>query len=102
MIFRREQGYPPIRRLASLVYHHAQRTAAQAEATRLAQQLSEEIARLELQETDLIGPAPCFFSRQRNTYRWHIVVRSPDPAELLKHLPMPLGWRLDIDPVDLL
>jgi primosomal protein N' (replication factor Y) len=102
MTFRREQGYPPVRRLARLVFHHAQRAAAQAEATRMAQQLNAEIARLALQETDLIGPAPCFFSRQRNTFRWHIIVRSPDPDALLRHLPAPLGWRLDIDPVDLL
>jgi primosomal protein N' (replication factor Y) len=102
MIFRREQGYPPVRRLARLVYHHTQRAAAQAEATRMAEQLSAEIDRLALQETDLIGPAPCFFSRQRDNYRWHVIVRSPDPAALLRHLPAPLGWRLDIDPVDLL
>jgi primosomal protein N' (replication factor Y) len=102
MAFRREQGYPPVRRLARLIFHHPQRAAAQAEATRMAQQLSGEIERLALEETDLIGPAPCFFSRQRDTYRWHLIIRSPDPATLLRHLPTPLGWRLDIDPVDLL
>jgi primosomal protein N' (replication factor Y) len=68
----------------------------------MAQQLSAEIERLELEETDLIGPAPCFFNRQRDTYRWHLIVRSPDPVTLLRHLPTPLGWRLDVDPVDLL
>ena len=102
MAFRREQGYPPVRRLARLTFHHTQRAKAQAEATRMAQQLNAEIARLALEETDLIGPAPCFFSRQRDTYRWHIIVRAPDPVVLLRHLPIPLGWRLDVDPVDLL
>jgi primosomal protein N' (replication factor Y) len=102
MAFRREQGYPPIRRLARLIYHHTQRAKAQAEATRMAQQLTSEIERLALEETDLIGPAPCFFSRQRDAYRWHIIVRAPDPVVLLRQLPIPLGWRLDIDPVDLL
>jgi primosomal protein N' (replication factor Y) len=102
MVFRREQNYPPVRRLARLIFHHPQRAAAQAEATRMAQQLSAEIERLALDETDLIGPAPCFFNRQRDTYRWHLIVRSPDPVTLLRHLPTPLGWRLDVDPVDLL
>jgi primosomal protein N' (replication factor Y) len=68
----------------------------------MAQQLTSEIERLALEETDLIGPAPCFFSRQRDAYRWHIIVRAPDPVVLLRQLPIPLGWRLDIDPVDLL
>jgi primosomal protein N' (replication factor Y) len=102
MAFRREQGYPPLRRLARLVFYHTQNTAAQAEAARMAGQLSAEIARLALQDTDLIGPAPCFFSRQRDAYRWHVILRAPDPAVVLRHLPIPLGWRLDIDPVDLL
>ncbi|MBM4459751.1 MAG: primosomal protein N' [Chloroflexi bacterium] len=102
MGFRREQNYPPLRRLARLVYHHSQRAKAQAEATRLAKQLRGEIGRLELADTDLIGPAPCFFAMQRGEHRWHVVVRSPDPATLLRRVPLPLGWRLDIDPVDLL
>ena len=44
MNFRREQGYPPVRRLARLVYHHGKREQAQAEATRLADLLRAEIA----------------------------------------------------------
>jgi primosomal protein N' (replication factor Y) len=102
MAFRREQGYPPIRRLARLVYYHSKRTQAQAEATRMAELLRGEIARLALAETDVIGPAPCFYSMQRGEYRWQVIVRSPDPALLLRRAPAPLGWRLDIDPVDLL
>ncbi len=100
--FRREQGYPPIRRLASLVYYHSQRPKAQAEAARLAQELQAAIGGLGLADTDLIGPAPCFFAKQRSEYRWQIVVRSPDPTALLRQVAVPLGWRLDIDPTDLL
>jgi primosomal protein N' (replication factor Y) len=102
MAFRRQQGYPPVRRLARLVYYNTQRAKAQAESTRLAEQLRAEISRLELVDIDLIGPAPCFFSQQRGEFRWQIVVRSPDPAALLRQAPPPLGWRLDIDPVDML
>ncbi len=102
MAFRREQRYPPVRRLARLVFYHGQRDKAQAEASRLSQELRAQIVELALAETDLIGPAPCFFSRQRGEYRWQIVVRSPDPAALLRHIVLQPGWRLDIDPVDLL
>ncbi|MCX6031248.1 MAG: primosomal protein N' [Chloroflexi bacterium] len=100
--FRRQQGYPPFRRLAQLVYYNSQRVKAEAEATRLADQLRGEITHLALPDTDLIGPAPCFFGQQRGLYRWQVIVRSPDPAALLRRVPLPLGWRLDIDPVDLL
>lgn len=100
--FRREQRYPPVQRLARLVFHHGQREKAQAEATRLAKDLQAAIAQHPLADTDLIGPAPCFFSRQRGEYRWQIVVRSPDPAALLRRTAVPLGWRVDVDPVDLL
>ena len=102
MIFRRQQGYPPVRRLARLVFYSSQRTAVQAEADRMTGQLRAEIARRALADTDLIGPAPCFFSQQRGEYRWQLVVRSPAPADLLRGIALSPGCRLDIDPVDLL
>jgi len=102
MTFRREQRYPPVRRLAKLVYYHTKRPQAESEATRAAGELQNAIVRLALDDTDLIGPVPCFFSQQRGEYRWQVVVRSPDPALLLRQVPLPPGWRLDIDPVDLL
>lgn len=102
MAFRREQSYPPVRRLARLIYHHGQRAKAQAEAQRLSQELQAIIITTGATDTDLIGPAPCFFAKQRDEYRWHIVVRSPDPTALLRRAVIPLGWRVDVDPVDLL
>jgi primosomal protein N' (replication factor Y) (superfamily II helicase) len=102
MLFRREQGYPPIRRLARLVYHHADRTRAQAEAGRMAKSLLAEIARLGLVDTDLIGPAPAYFAKQRDEFRWHLIVRGPKPGLVLQAvLPAP-AWRVDVDPVDML
>ncbi len=102
MTFRREQGYPPIRRLARILVSDAQAERAQAGAGRAAELLKGELAHLALPETDLIGPAPCFFSQRRGLYRWQVVVRSPDPVRLVSRLPMEIGWRVDVDPVDLL
>ena len=102
MTFRREQGYPPLLRLARLLYYHTRRDKAEAEAVRVAELLQTEIARQALPDSGLIGPAPCFFSQQRGEYRWQIVVRAPDPAVLLRGLALQPGWRTDIDPVDLL
>ena len=102
MAFRRQQMYPPVHRLARLVCHHGQRTKVQAEAQRVADALRAEIAALSIPNMDLIGPAPCFFARQRGEWRWQIVLRGPDPALPLRRFPLGPGWRIDVDPVDLL
>jgi len=38
----------------------------------------------------------------RDLYRWHILVRLPDPTDLLHDLKIPSGWTIDVDPVSLL
>jgi primosomal protein N' (replication factor Y) (superfamily II helicase) len=102
MAFRREQNYPPIRKLARLVFYHGQRAKAQEEAQRMAKELQGEIGQSGMGDTDLIGPAPCFFARERSDYRWQVIVRGSDPVALLRRVPIKPGWRVDIDPVDLL
>ena len=53
-------------------------------------------------ESDLIGPAPAFFARVRERYRWQILLRHDNPAEFLRNVPIPRGWRVDIDPISML
>jgi primosomal protein N' (replication factor Y) len=98
LAFRREQGYPPYRRLAKLVYEHESPTHARKGAKALARSLCEALARRGLPATDLIGPAPAFFARLRGRYRWQLLLRHADPAELLRALQIPRGWRVDVDP----
>jgi primosomal protein N' (replication factor Y) len=102
MNFRREQRYPPLRRLARLVYHHSKRDKAQSAASEMAEWMRAEIERQTLEDVTLIGPSPCFFSRQRGEYRWQVIVCAFDPAMLLRGAPAGPGWRTDIDPVELL
>ena len=52
--------------------------------------------------TDLIGPAPAFFSRVQGYTRWQILLRSVDPAAFLRAVEIPAGWLVDIDPLDVL
>ncbi|MEA3459880.1 MAG: primosomal protein N', partial [Chloroflexota bacterium] len=96
--FRRQQGYPPFKRLAKLVYFHSNRERCREEAERMHRILINKIARLGLPGVDLIGPVPCFFSRVRGRYRWQIVIRAPEPQVLLRDVALPLGWQVDIDP----
>jgi primosomal protein N' (replication factor Y) len=100
--FRREQGYPPFRRLAKLVLTGHGEWTCQREAERLARALREHLHRKGEPLSALIGPAPCFFARLRGRYRWQIVLRAADPVALLRDFPLPRGWRVDVDPISLL
>jgi len=100
MRFRREQGYPPFARLVRLVYTDSNADRVQAETTRVAQMLQQQVESRD--DASLIGPAPCFFTRQRGRYRWQIVVRGADPALLVRGLSLSPAWSVDVDPIDLL
>jgi primosomal protein N' (replication factor Y) len=99
--YRRQLGYPPFSRLVALRFSDRDPDRCRGAAERLGRWLAAEIRRLDL-PADLVGPAPCFFSRVQGKYRWQIVVRAPDPMPLLRDVALPWGWAVDVDPVDLL
>jgi primosomal protein N' (replication factor Y) len=99
---RREGRYPPFKRLARLIFTGSGTERAQREAERMAQALRTHIARRGEPGVEIIGPAPCFYRRLRGQHRWHILVRANEPEALLRPIPLPLGWRVDVDPMDLL
>ncbi|WP_162909987.1 replication restart helicase PriA [Aggregatilinea lenta] len=100
--FRREQMYPPFRRLARLVFQYDSPQRAEKEARYAAQVLQNHITGMQFTATELIGPTPCFFAKRNNLYRWHLVLRSPDPADVLRGIDRADEWIIDIDPVDML
>jgi primosomal protein N' (replication factor Y) len=95
-------AYPPFKRLARLVFVGSGSEQAQREAERLAHFLKLHFARLGEPGVSIVGPAPCFYPRLGGDYRWHIILRADQPEALLRPLTFPLGWRVDVDPVDLL
>jgi primosomal protein N' (replication factor Y) len=102
LAFRREAGYPPYVRLARLLYRHTDARRAEVAARDMGDRLRDALRRSGLPPTDLIGPVPCFFARLRGYYRWQIILRHPDPSSFLRAVPIPRGWLVDVDPVDLL
>ena len=103
LAFRQEQGYPPFKRLALLVYSGSGPERSGAEAQTLARRLHLHIERLGLPAVEIIGPTPSYVRRVGSQYRWHILLRAHDPAAVMRPLlPLPRGWRVDIDPVNLL
>jgi primosomal protein N' (replication factor Y) len=103
LAFRREQNYPPFKRLALLLYSGPGPERSAAEAKKLADRLRLHVERQGLPTVEVIGPTPSYVRRVRNQHRWQILLRAQDPAAVLRPMmPLPQGWRVDIDPVTLL
>jgi primosomal protein N' (replication factor Y) len=100
--YRRVLRYPPYKRLVHFQFTYPKELQAQREAELAAQLLQQRIAAHQMTATELIGPAPSFFARIDDQYRWHIVVKTTDPQTLLYGLSPRPGWHIDIDPVDIL
>jgi primosomal protein N' (replication factor Y) len=100
--YRRQLGYPPFTHLMRLEYRHQQNDQAGAAATRMADQLTTWLKKTDRRATALIGPAPCFFAREYNLFRWQIVLRGVDPAAFFNDHPIPEGWKVELDPPSLL
>ena len=99
--YRQKTKYPPFTRLARLEYRHLQASLAENAAMQMARQLKQWIEDGQHAASELIGPAPCFFSKVNGYFRWQILLRSPDPAAILRGRPL-TDWRIQIDPLSVL
>ena len=102
--FRREHGYPPIRRMARLIYWDKKLTKAQDASEQIVAVLRHRLQTMGLEGdgATVFGPAPAFFARYRGYYRWQVLLRAADPAAVLRGITIPFGWRIDIDPISML
>lgn len=99
--YRRKMSYPPFSKLVRFEIRKPKASEAEAAANQMAARLESWIQEAGMGATDLIGPAPCFFSRLNSQYRWQIILRGPNPAALLRG--RNLGeWRIEIEPASLL
>jgi len=102
MVFRKQLWYPPYSQLVQLIHVGSSSGRGQRAAEALHRVLTLKIARLGIPDVDLIGPAPAFFHRLRGKYRWHLTLRGRNPAVVLRGMRLPVGWRVDVDPVSML
>lgn len=98
---RKRLGYPPFSRLIRFEYRHYDPVRAEKEARAFAAKLQEKLTAENRKLTAIIGPAPCFFSKLNNQYRWQVVLRGADTAPLLRQRLSP-DWRVEVEPVSLL
>lgn len=97
---RKRGNFPPFTYLLKLTCVYK----TEAAAIRNAQQFARTLRQASAPDVQLLGPTPAFYERQRDTYRWQIVLKSPKRQHLidaLAHLP-PTHWQYELDPISLL
>ena len=101
LAYRQQLGYPPFANLVRLEYRHRDAGRAEQAANQLASEIRSWMRAANSQATQMIGPAPCFFSRQDDAYRWQIILRGPKPQNLLREKTLK-DWRIEVNPASLL
>jgi primosomal protein N' (replication factor Y) len=103
---RKRYGYPPFTRLARLVFRgrdagNTQKRCAEAVAALRARVLAKTVS--------VVGPAEAPIRRINNLFRWHALIKAPDPEALREALrgvdrrrAEGVELTVDVDPVSLL
>jgi primosomal protein N' (replication factor Y) len=97
---RSRYGSPPFGRLVKLTVALTEREDAERAARDMADRLrarADEEGRREA----VLGPVPAFVARRAGRWRFHVVLRGPDPLGLLGGDPGE-PWSVDVDPESLL
>lgn len=97
---RQRAKFPPYRYILQLTTVYKTEEGAVRAARNLKQKLQKELPK----SIEILGPTPAFYERQRNTYRWQIILKSArrqDLVEALQHLP-PKNWQYELDPTSLI
>jgi primosomal protein N' (replication factor Y) len=105
---RRALRYPPLRRMASLLFDGPQEPAVVRAATGVAARLAGRSG------LELLGPAPMPLSRLKGQFRWHLTLAAPRAGTLTRVIhevladfrtaqpPVRVRLQADVDPVSLL
>ncbi|MDB5178049.1 MAG: hypothetical protein JWO61_432 [Candidatus Saccharibacteria bacterium] len=92
--------FPPFTYLLKLTCIYKTEAAAIKNAKKLAAELHTRLS----SNVQILGPTPAFYERQRDTYRWQLVLKSPQRSNLidaLQYIP-PTHWQSELDPMSLL
>ncbi len=99
--YRRMMGYPPFNRLIRMEYRHMKAETAEAAARKMAGLLESWLKEGNHTSTEMIGPAPCYFEKVNGLYRWQILLKGPQPVNIL-HDQNLADWRVEVDPLNVL
>ncbi len=103
-----EHGYPPAQSLINLLI----RSRVEKKAYLFARELRDALRKnLTDKSVELVGPAPLPFYRLRGHFRWHVLLKAPEPAQAqdlvrrtfgqLKR-PSGVAFQVDVNPMNIL
>ena len=104
---RDELGYPPFGRLANVLIRGRNGAAVKDQAHALADAIRASVP----SKWAVLGPSPAPLARLKGAWRWHILVKAPEGADIASPLGMAfasvpavsqVSCVADIDPYDLL
>ncbi|MFI5370178.1 MAG: primosomal protein N' [Candidatus Eisenbacteria bacterium] len=107
---RREAGYPPYTRLATLLLTGSD----EGEVERAAESLGEALRTVAAPDVTVLGPAPAALARLRGRYRWHLLLKGVDGGRVREVAAAGIEWAgsgsrpagvkvaADVDPGDVL
>lgn len=107
---RREAGYPPFRRLATVLFSGTDEGEVEAAATRIRERIEVPA---EAAGVELLGPAPQALARLKGRHRWHLLLKATNATRLRETVAHALeqadaarlkGVKVmaDVDPVEVL
>ncbi len=97
---RKRTQFPPFVYLLKLTCQYKTEQAA----IRNAQSLVTLLRKSADPSIQILGPTPAFYERQRDTYRWQMVLKSSERHLLVSALDLvpPTHWQTELDPMSLL
>jgi primosomal protein N' (replication factor Y) len=99
---RQRFGTPPFGRLVRLTVALPDRSAAEAEAVRMAERArARATGAARDARVTVLGPVPAYVARRAGRWRFHVVLRGQRPLEVLEGDPG-APWSVDVDPESLL
>jgi primosomal protein N' (replication factor Y) len=81
---RKDPVYPPFIRLANVVFSGPEEAQVALLADQGAEWLKALIQKRGLSGLTVIGPAPCPIERIKNRWRWHVLIKAEQAAELTR------------------
>jgi primosomal protein N' (replication factor Y) len=100
LIERKRGLFPPFTHLLKLTCVYKTEAAAIKNAQKLAIELHLKVN----PAVQILGPAPAFYERQHDTYRWQLILKSPKREYLIETIKLVpnTNWQFDLDPSSLL
>jgi primosomal protein N' (replication factor Y) len=97
---RKKGQFPPFTYLLKLTCVYKTEEAAIKNAKKVFKELRNKVNT----SVQILGPTPAFYERQRDTYRWQLLLKSPKREYLIDaiNLVPTNNWHSDLDPTSLL